>query len=105
MSSLAVIILITGAIGHVVLWCAVVNRVHALGIRRRWVDALTIFTGLALVVLPLIVGSAVFNFGNAWLATQLSILPRLAWGYVGLCNVVLGFSIIQRWFWFRHPER
>src|SRR3954464_321373 len=102
MSPLATLILITGAIGHVVFWCAVVNRVHALGIRRRWVDALTIFSGLALLFLPLAVLAAVFHFGNAWLTPNLSNLPRLAWGYVGLCNVVLGFSIIQRWVWFRH---
>ena len=35
-------LLILGAVGHVMLWVALVNRAHGLGIKRRWVDLMTL---------------------------------------------------------------
>jgi len=34
-------LLTVAAIGHVILWAAIVNRLHGLGIERRWIDAAT----------------------------------------------------------------
>jgi predicted MPP superfamily phosphohydrolase len=105
MSPLAITILIIGAIGHVVLWCAIVNRIHAWGLPRRWIDALTILSGLALIALPLATLGVIFRIKYPPSIAQATILSRVAWCYVGFCNVVLAFSIIQRLLWFRHTER
>src|SRR4051794_30261565 len=105
MSPLAITILIIGAIGHVVLWCAIVNRIHAWGLPRRWIDALTILSGLALIALPLATLGVIFRIKYPPSIAQATILSRVAWCYVGFCNVVLAFSITQRLLWFRHTER
>src|SRR6185436_1393954 len=52
---MAYVLLALGAVGHVILWVALVNRVHALGIKRRWVDLLTILCGLCVAGLPVAV--------------------------------------------------
>ena len=46
-------VLILAAVGHVIFWVALVNRVHALGIQRIWVKLATIGCGVALAAIPL----------------------------------------------------
>lgn len=45
--------LLIAAVGHVVLWVTIVNRIHGVGIARKVVDGITIFSGAALVCIPL----------------------------------------------------
>src|SRR6478672_9726523 len=105
MSPFSIAILLTGAIGHVILWCAIVNRIHAWGIPRRWIDALTIFSGFALVALPVAVFGALLYSKVAFMTLTATTHSSIAWGYIGFCNVVFVVSIVQRWLWGRHPER
>ncbi len=97
---------VTAWIGHVVLWVAFVSRSHAYAWPRRLVDALTIASGVAIVLLawPL----AQFSWRGA-LPTQVDwiawVPDPLATGYGLLCvGVAMTTALHGLWRW-RHPER
>jgi predicted MPP superfamily phosphohydrolase len=101
---MALTLLIVGAVGHVVLWVALINRAHALGLPRRWVNLLTLLCLAALAVAPLAVLAALFyQFGPETTLTRLA--ATAAWTYILLCAGVCVVSILQRWYLSRHPER
>src|SRR5205823_2844672 len=90
---------------HVVLWIELVNRIHAIGIHRRWINALTIVCGLMLCILPPAIGGVFFGIvpmRSAWTA---SFVSRATWCYLAACAVVCVVTIMQRLFWYYHPER
>jgi predicted MPP superfamily phosphohydrolase len=104
MSPIALIVLILGAIGHVVLWVALVNRSHAVGVRRRWVDAFTAFCGVMLVSMPLLIGAAFTD--NVPFNDQLNyFLWIVSWTYLAVCAALLIIAAGQRLLWSRHPEQ
>jgi predicted MPP superfamily phosphohydrolase len=96
------LLLVLGGIGHAILWASLVNRVHALGIKRRWVDLLTLVCGLALVTIPLAVAAALFTTtsvehgGFGWAAAR---------SYLAACAAWCVFAVVQRWWSTFHPER
>jgi predicted MPP superfamily phosphohydrolase len=96
------LILVLGGIGHAILWASLVNRVHALGIQRRWVDLLTLVCGIALVTIPLAIAAALFiTTGDepgsfAWAAAR---------SYLAACAAWCVFAVVQRWWWTFHSER
>lgn len=97
-------ILILGAIGHVILWIALINRVHGFGIKRIWVDLFTLVCVAALPLLPIAVLAAiVYQIGPQ--TTAGSLAATVAWTYVTLCAGFCIISIAQRWYLSRHPER
>jgi predicted MPP superfamily phosphohydrolase len=99
------VILTFGAIGHVILWVALVNRAHGLGINRRWVDLMTLGCGLMLGLMPVAVAAS-FAMVLAKPPTPLTIsLYTASWIYVFGCAVVCVAASIQRWQWRRDPER
>src|SRR5687768_10268706 len=51
------LLLTFGAIGHVILWVALVNRAHGLGIHRRWVNVVTLFCVMMFAVMPWVVAA------------------------------------------------
>jgi predicted MPP superfamily phosphohydrolase len=97
-------ILLFGAIGHIVLWVALINRVHAFGIPRRWVNWLTIFFLAMLCFSPLAVAAALYLRSSSDSSTT-SIPAGIAWVYVIICAAVAVISIAQRLMWTRHTER
>jgi uncharacterized protein len=105
MSPIACVILALGAIGHVVLWVALVNRTHALGIQRHWIDLITAICGVMVAVLPLVVATILAGFVPAEAGPLSSIVSRIVWTYLILCAGVLIVAIFQRWRWLRNPER
>ena len=58
---MALILLALGAVGHMVLWVALINRIHAVGIRRVWVDLLTLAFLFAIVFVPPAIGWALLQ--------------------------------------------
>ncbi len=96
------VILMLGAIGHAVVWAALVNRVHALGIDRRWVDLMTSLCFVALVVIAIVVAAVLFvlpqNAEWQWARSA-------AWLYLAGCSVVGVVGAIQRVRYAYHPER
>src|SRR5687768_2570132 len=105
MPPIACVILALGAIGHVVLWVALVNRTHALGIQRHWIDLITAICGVMVAVLPLVVAAILAGFVPAEAGPLSSIVSRFVWTYLVLCAAVLIVAIFQRWRWLRNPER
>lgn len=105
MSPIACVILALGAIGHVVLWVALVNRIHALGIHRRWVDLLTAICAIMLAALPPLIVVILAGFVPPQAATVIGVASRMVWTYLTLCAAVLVVATFQRWNWSRNPER
>lgn len=97
-------ILILACIGHTVLWVALVNRAHALGIKRRWVHAMTLTCMAMFGIMPIVVTAA---YVSALLAPNL--LTTLFYGaartYVIACAVVCIVGTVQRLYWRFHTER
>jgi uncharacterized protein len=101
---MALAILILGAIGHLILWVALINRSHALGIKRIWVDLLTLLCVAALPLLPIAVLAAIYyQFGPQTATTRFAAMA--AWTYLTLCAGFCIISLVQRWYLSRHPER
>ncbi len=99
-----ILLLLLGAIGHMVLWVALINRVHAFGIPRRWVNWLTIFFLVMLCFAPIAVAAALYFRLNSDSAATL-VAAGIAWGYVIICAGLAVISATQRLTWTRHTER
>lgn len=101
---MSLILLALGAVGHMVLWVALINRAHALGIHRRWVNLMTLLCLAALAFVPVAVAAAILvQLGPPTFAVKFA--SAAAWAYIILCAAVCVGSAIQRWHWSRHPER
>jgi predicted MPP superfamily phosphohydrolase len=99
--------LLVAAIGHVVFWATVVNRIHGLGIERRWVDGVTILSALAMGGLPPVIA---LLFWLEWPDSLDASLPAtgamaIAWSYLYFCIAVCIFSALHRLWLKFHPER
>ena len=105
MPPIACVILALGAIGHVVLWVALVNRTHALGIQRRWVDLITVICGIMLAALPLAITAILAGFIPAEADALRSVALRIVWTYLTLCAALLVVAVFQRLNWWRKSER
>jgi predicted MPP superfamily phosphohydrolase len=102
---MAYVLLALGAVGHVVFWAALVNRIHALGIKRLWVDLLTLMCGVCLALLPPVVFTGLAAVFWPSLTLPLRLPSAAAWTYIGLCAMFCVIAAVQRLFWRRHPER
>jgi predicted MPP superfamily phosphohydrolase len=101
---LVVIVLLLAAIGHTVLWVTLVNRTHGLGIRRKLVKLLTACCIAAFAVISTAMLAVLVN--QFWFPLLTApALTTIAWTYAGMCAAVCVGSILQRWYWTRHPER
>jgi predicted MPP superfamily phosphohydrolase len=89
------------AVGHVILWVACVNRLHALGIKRIWIHLLTIGCGLALAAIPLAI-ALVLDRGSIERWTPGS---AAVWCYLAACSALSIFSVARWWRLRRHHER
>jgi predicted MPP superfamily phosphohydrolase len=99
------IILILGAVGHVILWVALVNRAHGLGIRRQWVNWMTLACIFMCAVMPLVVLAAIVSVHAAAPTIFATIFYAAACTYVGACALVCLVAAIQRLQWRFHAER
>jgi predicted MPP superfamily phosphohydrolase len=89
-------ILVLAALGHVIVWVALVNRVHALGIRRIWVKLATLGCGVALAAIPI---------GIAWDGYRGSMQWSVATCYIAICVLVCVISAVRWCYLRRHQER
>jgi len=90
------ILLALAAVGHMVVWVALINRIHAVGIRRIWVDLLTLVFLAAIVFVPPAIGWALFNQpAKATLTERLAASP-LSRIYAWSCAVVCVASAAHR---------
>jgi len=93
------LLLAVAAVGHAIFWAAIVNRLHGLGIERRWVNAATIACGLALAALPLTIAFLL------WRRPLGGLLYVAVWGYVYCCAAFGIFALFHRVWIMLHPER
>jgi predicted MPP superfamily phosphohydrolase len=102
---LQVVILVLAAVGHVVLWVALVNRAHALGIKRRWVNLMTLGCVAMCGVVPIAVLAAIVNV--VWSQSSLfaTMLYAVACTYLAACAIVCVVGAVQRLYWRFHSER
>ena len=97
---MAVILLLRGAIGHMVLWVPLINRSHAWV--RHWVNLITLVCLAGLIFLPpLVLWGITSQTGDGKLPPLAAII---AWCYIDACVVVCIVSAIQRLYWWRHPD-
>jgi predicted MPP superfamily phosphohydrolase len=81
-----------GFVGHVILWTALVNRIHGLGIARCIVESLTLVCGALAVAIPAAIVWSLWTPAG-W---QLSILGAV---YLALCALLVVWSAFVRWRW------
>ncbi len=94
-----------GAVGHVILWVMLVNRLHALAINRRVMNLLTALCGLALVSLPVAVATTLWWLAPVEAVGRGSLFWAAAWSYVAGCDM-LAIVVPIQWLWHAfHPER
>jgi predicted MPP superfamily phosphohydrolase len=105
MSPIACVIVACGAVGHTVLWIALVNRLHAYGMQRRWIDLLTIICAGMCATLPIIVAAAITGIFPSIPVPLARFAYLAAWTYIAVCTAVFIVAILQRLSWFLHRER
>jgi predicted MPP superfamily phosphohydrolase len=105
MSLIACEILACGAVGHTVLWIALVNRIHAYGMQRRWIDWLTVVSAAMCAMLPIMLAAAITGIFPSIPASLARVAYIAAWTYLAACTAVLIAAILQRLSWFLHSER
>jgi predicted MPP superfamily phosphohydrolase len=99
------LILPLGAIGHLVLWVALVNRAHALGIPRRWVNIMTLACIVMFAVMPVAILAALWIAAGPQPTLLTTMFYAAAWTYIIACAVVCVIAGIQRLLWRFHAER
>lgn len=98
------VLLTLAAVGHVVLWVALVNRLHAVGINRLVIHALTGLCGLGVAGIPLGVALVAYQ-GPSAVAALSGWLRGLAGAYVVACAVLGIVGSIRWWVLRSHSER
>ncbi len=96
------LIIIVGCLGHAILWATLVNRVHSLGIERRWIDLLTVLCGIAVVSIPVALAVVLFQTddnGVRFLARNAALV------YLAACAMWSIVAVGLRLWLVFHPER
>jgi uncharacterized protein len=100
-----VMLLVLGAVGHVVFWVAIVNRLHGLGINRLAVNALTLLCAIALAAIPPLATVAVLPGLLDREALVSEAVTSMMWTYLIGCTAVAIVATAQRAYWLFHAER
>lgn len=98
------LLLILAALGHVIFWAALVNRLHGLGIERRWIDLATFACGTAMVGVPLAIAYYFWQRGAVEF-TGGGVVGRAAAVYLYLSAVASICAAAHRLLLAVHPER
>jgi predicted MPP superfamily phosphohydrolase len=98
-------LLLLAAIGHTILWVALVNRVHGLGIDRRLRNVLTLSCVSLFAVMPFVVGAAFISIFRPEPTAATTLFYSAAWIYLLGCVAVCVVATAQRLIWRFHSER
>ncbi len=99
------LLLAMAAIGHVVFWASIVNRLHAIAIGRHWIDAATMLCALAMGILPLAITYLFWQRGVDLSTSSAVGGARAAWWYIYFAACVSLFAAAHRLWLTLHPER
>lgn len=92
-----IFLLVLGLFGHGILWTALVNRIHGLGIARWIIDILTYSCAVALIAIPAVIFWGASTSGN-WSIGGASTI------YLAFCALLAIWSAVDRW-WLRRADR
>jgi uncharacterized protein len=106
---MAYFIIALAAVGHAILWVAVVNRVHSVAMNRRLKDVLTGLCCLGITLIPI----AFAVVARPWQASDLrqhfdepaTRLESVAWAYAICCALLCIAVIIHKLWLLAHSER
>lgn len=98
-------LLTVAAIGHVILWASIINRLHGLGTHRRWIDLGTVVSGLMLAVVPIAFAAIIWRHTRGEVAISGDFVERIASWYAFACATLCGVAVIQRIWLALHAER
>jgi uncharacterized protein len=99
------LLLLIAAIGHTILWVALVNRVHALGIDRRLRNVMTLSCVFLFAAMPFVVGAAFIGMFRPQATAATTLFYSSAWIYILGCAAVCIVATAQRLLWRFHSER
>jgi predicted MPP superfamily phosphohydrolase len=97
MTPIRAALLIIGGFGHALLWVSLVNRLHAIALPRKLMDALTLLCGAGVTLIPLAVGWALVYGGD--------LMQGAAWCYTLVCAVAGLLGLGHRVYVHAHRER
>jgi predicted MPP superfamily phosphohydrolase len=103
--NMALILLALGAVGHTILWVALVNRVHGLGIDRRLRNVLTLTCVSLFAAMPFVIGAALIGIMSPQPTAAKTLFYASAWVYILGCAAVCIVATVQRLVWRYHSER
>lgn len=97
------LLLLYALVGHVVLWVGLVNRTHAYGWNRKFVDVLTLVFGgfLVLGVWPIAQFAAGDAYPSGWPRLPDAMASVCGWGALGVATIALTHAAWRQF----HPER
>lgn len=97
------LLLAAALLGHVIFWASLVNRLHGLGIDRRWIDLATMTCGAALGGIPLVVAFYFWRAGG--ISFEGDLFGRAIAVYLYLSAVAFLCAAVHRLLLSMHPER
>jgi uncharacterized protein len=104
-------LLLCALAGHAFVWIGLVNRLHALGIRRPIMSLLTAAMFVSAAAIPLVIGVYCCQAGRQSLTVGWRLssfrgggLPATVAGYVVICWIAAGMTLVRR-IWFLHLHR
>jgi uncharacterized protein len=102
-------LLLCAIAGHAFVWIGLVNRLHALGIRRPIVSLLTLAMFVAAAAIPVVIGACCYEtvrrcLGEAWWSIlRDGRLPALVAAYFMVCWIAAGATLVRfSWFLYLH---
>lgn len=102
-------LLLLAAVGHAFFWIGAVNRLHAMGIQRRWVDSLTwvFFVSAASLPTAVLVWFLVKGVQRPMVGFQSGGAGAAAWAFSAYCVVcwAVAAATLVRFAWFRFRHR
>jgi uncharacterized protein len=98
-------LLAAAAIGHVILWGAIINRLHGVGAHRRWIDLGTLLSGLMLAVFPIAYAAILWQHSRTGAVPGGEFVERVASWYVAACAMLLVVAVMHRIWLALHAER
>lgn len=93
---MALILLALAAVGHMVLWVALINRIHAVGIRRLWIDSLTLVFLGAIIIAPLAIAWVVYNQPSDDTLAERLAASSATTAYLWICAAIAVVSTARR---------
>jgi predicted MPP superfamily phosphohydrolase len=99
------LLLILAALGHVIFWAALVNRVHGVGISRHAIDVITALCAVMMAAIPLAIAVVFWRWWTVDATWGGESTRSAVWMYVAAMAAVCVYAAVDRLWRTLHPER